>query len=351
MSKYDDGSYSSQAGIELIAKVLSGSCQMKYTKAAVGSGNIPDGKTPKTMTEPAGYVMDAKISSITTPIDGECQVTVQINSDDVEEGFFATGILLYAEDPDEGEVPYTYLVLENSPEWIRPKTSAVGKIASFDLITAVGEIDNVTAKINPSALLTSAEAEQLIDTKVNAAKTELENKIKARHDNFPKIIAYDEVFNSSVNESIAKQMIPIQEDFTTIHVYADSVDLDSGETPLTAENTEIEISDKLLSYFHSVYPSDNRGIVVAGEAIVTYLDDEQTSQLDMSIPICKVLIGGIGGNKKFSLIPKNAEAPLFALDGTVYYETMKAYYIKNLDIKIQYYYANLSNLTLVPKPE
>ena len=52
MAKYEDGSYGSAAGIALIAKVLAGRCAMKYTRVAVGKGNIPDDKTPKTMTEP-----------------------------------------------------------------------------------------------------------------------------------------------------------------------------------------------------------------------------------------------------------------------------------------------------------
>lgn len=145
MPKFEDGSYSSTAGRALIAKVLAGRCKMHYTRAAVGKGSIPEGMTPKSMTEPAGYVMDAKISAVGNPVDGECQVSVQINSSDVAEGFYATGILLYAADPDEGEVPYTYLVLEEEPERIRPASAAVGKLATFDLIAAVDEIDRVTA--------------------------------------------------------------------------------------------------------------------------------------------------------------------------------------------------------------
>lgn len=163
MAIFEDGSYSSTPGIALIAKVLAGRCQMHYTRAAVGKGEIPEGETPKTMTEPADYVMDAMISAVTNPVNGECQVTIQINSSDVEHGFYATGILLYAQDPDEGEVPYTYLVLENGPEWIRPSSSAVGKLATFDLIAAVGEVDKVTATIDPNSIVTREVVEQLIN--------------------------------------------------------------------------------------------------------------------------------------------------------------------------------------------
>lgn len=163
MSKFEDGSYGSLKGVALIGKVLAGRCTMKYTRATVGSGAIPNGETPKTMSGSAGYVMDAKIAAVTNPIDGECQITVQIKSDDVETGFYATNIVLFAEDPDEGEVPYTYLSLENEPEWIRPASSIVGKLATFDLVAAVGEVDAVTAIIDPEAIATVGEVKQMLE--------------------------------------------------------------------------------------------------------------------------------------------------------------------------------------------
>lgn len=162
MSKYEDGSYGSLTGVALIGKVLAGRCVMKYTRAAVGNGAIPDGMTPKTMTGPAGYVMDAVIAAVTNPIDGECQVTVQIKSDNVEKGFHATNVVLFAEDPDDGEVAYTYLSLENEPEWIRPASSILGKLATFDLIAAVGDVDAVTAVIDPEAIATVGRVEQML---------------------------------------------------------------------------------------------------------------------------------------------------------------------------------------------
>lgn len=162
MEKLQDGCYGSLKGIALIAKVLAGRCKMRYTRVAAGKGTIQEGFTPKTMEEPAGYVMDAMISAVTNPVDGECQVTVQINSANVESGFYVTGLLLYAEDPDEGEVPFTYLVLESEPEWIRPSSSIVGKLATFDIIAAVGDVDKVSAAIDLNSLATAAVVQRMI---------------------------------------------------------------------------------------------------------------------------------------------------------------------------------------------
>lgn len=154
MVKYEDGCYGSLKGIALIGKVLAGRCKMHYTRVAVGKGTLPEGVSPKTLEEPPEYVMDAMIASVTNPLDGECQVGVQINSANVEKGFYAKWLILYAEDPDDGEVPYTALRLEDEPEWIRPKTSIVGKLAHFDIIAAVGDVDEVFASIDPEALVT-----------------------------------------------------------------------------------------------------------------------------------------------------------------------------------------------------
>ncbi len=163
MARFEDGCYGSLKGVALIGKVLAGRCKMHYTRVAVGKGSIPEGLTPKTISEPPEYVMDAQIAAVTNPVDGECQVSVQVNSAFVEKGFYVTWIILYAEDPDEGEVAFTTLCLEGEPEWIRPASSIVGKLAHFDIISAVGDVDKVYASIDPEALLTAQEAKALID--------------------------------------------------------------------------------------------------------------------------------------------------------------------------------------------
>jgi len=187
--KIEDGCYGSLKGVALIAKVLAGRCRMHYTRVAAGKGTMPEDLTPKTLMEPPEYVMDAMISSVTNPVDGECQVSVQINSAHVENGFYCTWLILYAEDPDEGEVPFTALCLENEPEWIRPASSIVGKLAHFDIIAAVGDVDNVSASIDPDALVTLESVQQLItehgrDTEthqdIRQAVTALRDELKAK---------------------------------------------------------------------------------------------------------------------------------------------------------------------------
>ena len=55
------------------------------------------------------------------------------------------------------------LSLENEPEWIRPASSIIGKLATFDLIAAVGDVDAVTAVIDPEAVATVSEVERMLE--------------------------------------------------------------------------------------------------------------------------------------------------------------------------------------------
>lgn len=196
MPVYPDGSYKCAKSDALIAKVMAGQCLMTYTKAAVGQGYLLESTPPKDMTAPAGYVMDAPISSASNPSDGECQVSIQIDSADVTTGFDCTGIVLYASDPDEGEIPFTYLVMEEFPEQIRASTSAVGKLTVIDVISAVGNISSVSASIDTDIVVTQQALTQKlaevnsdiasINLKATQAQQDIEKCVK--HNTYGNII-------------------------------------------------------------------------------------------------------------------------------------------------------------------
>ena len=103
MAKFQDGNYGTAAGVTLIAKVLAGRCTLKLYPGCGRQGRYPGRSTPKTMTGPADYVMDVPISGVTNPVDGECQVSVQVSSTNVQTGFYCTNVVLYAQDPDVGD--------------------------------------------------------------------------------------------------------------------------------------------------------------------------------------------------------------------------------------------------------
>ena len=149
---YPDGNYMTVQGDALVGKLLASRSALLFTKATIGTGGIPEGQTPETMTDHTLYVKDGFIAHIGNPQDGEAEVVVQAFSAGTPVGFSATQVILWAEDPDVGEIAYSFLWIGGQPEWIRPQTDPVQKIASFQLQVQVSSVAPVRATINPIAL-------------------------------------------------------------------------------------------------------------------------------------------------------------------------------------------------------
>ena len=151
---YEDGNYLTEKGRALIAKLMASKSQIEFTRAAVGAGSIPGGASPKDMTDLAEWRADGKISDISTPVPGEAQLVFQVFSRDVESGFLASEGAVWARDPDEGEILYTYIVIADSPEWIRAASDPVQKFAEFTCINIVDAVKVDETVINPEAIAT-----------------------------------------------------------------------------------------------------------------------------------------------------------------------------------------------------
>ena len=151
---HEDGNYLTEKGRALIAKLMARKSEIQFTRAAVGAGTIPEGMSPKDMTDLADWRADGPISDISTPVPGEAQLVFQVFSRDVPVGFLASEGAVWAMDPDEGEILYTYIVLANSPEWIRAANDPVQKFAEFTCINIVDAVKVDITMVNPEAIAT-----------------------------------------------------------------------------------------------------------------------------------------------------------------------------------------------------
>lgn len=151
---YEDGNYLTEQGRALIAKSLASKTKIEFTRATVGSGIIPEGTAPKDMTDLVNYEVDGVISEINSPAAGEAQLVFQVFSRDVRMGFLATEAAIWANDPDEGEILYTYIIIVSNPEWIRASDDPVQKFAEFTCISIVGAADIDMTMVNPEAIAT-----------------------------------------------------------------------------------------------------------------------------------------------------------------------------------------------------
>lgn len=139
-------------GIQLIAKLMATKGPLDITRAEVGDGDLPPDAALETMEALVNPIMDALLAGCDYTGSGEATITMQVNSINVEHGFFAKEIGVYAQDPDEGEILYAVMTFGERPEWIRAVNDTIMKFATFCLTIIVGRVERVNVSIAPGAI-------------------------------------------------------------------------------------------------------------------------------------------------------------------------------------------------------
>lgn len=157
MAAFNNNSLTSN-GLILLAKGIVGA-KINFTRIVLGDGYLPDGQTPHSTTDvysPKSVVDIGKFS-----INGDGTVTVGgiFINDHMDEGFYYRELGLYAEDPDIGEILYSYGNSGDLAEWIPPTGGASIIQKVIDIVTVIGSAANVTAYIKNSAFVTHDECE------------------------------------------------------------------------------------------------------------------------------------------------------------------------------------------------
>jgi len=166
----DDASFITREGEILTVKILASKGVLRFTRAQVGSGPMPEGMTPYQMTGCNGYVCDAKIEGVTNPFDGEVCLGVQLSSIGLPEGLDVTNIAVMAEDVETGgEACYCYFALHQKPQPIRPEGESVNTLARFLIFILVSGVQLVEAVINPDCLITRDQMEGYFEMIVRPA--------------------------------------------------------------------------------------------------------------------------------------------------------------------------------------
>lgn len=148
------GTFITRKGLNLITKLVAAKGTLSFSRAAVGTGKPPEGYSPDSMISLSSYKMDAEIADYGIQED-KAYVTMQVSSDQVEEGFLLTEVGLYATDPDEGEILYAYMDISTDPTYIYANGSANRtKYAEFTLYVLVGTVEKVTAAVTPGSIIT-----------------------------------------------------------------------------------------------------------------------------------------------------------------------------------------------------
>ena len=148
------GTVLTKKGIRLIAKILGSETVLKITRAAVGTGAVPEGVETREMEDLNCFKKDGKISRV-GKVDGENQVNIaiQVNSIGVDENFVITEAGIFAEDPDEGEILYGYLDMTGDPQLVYHSQNAISKMVEITMAIIVATTDQIYVEINPGSLV------------------------------------------------------------------------------------------------------------------------------------------------------------------------------------------------------
>ncbi len=102
-------------GRNLLAKALSGT-QLTFTKIKLGAGNIGN-NNPENLTDLIDPKLTLPIQSIELTGDVTARLRFVLTNEGLQEGFFLSEIGVFAQDPQLGEILYSYTYATN-PDFI-----------------------------------------------------------------------------------------------------------------------------------------------------------------------------------------------------------------------------------------
>lgn len=134
-------------GMLLYNKVQAGA-KLQFTKIKVGSGKLVENDNPENFTDLKEHQYDVPITSVTNNTKLQKAIIEGIiNNSNMIEGKYICEIGVFANDPDEGEILYSYANANEKGDWFAP--SASGAFSWFyQIYAAIGNAENVTATVS-----------------------------------------------------------------------------------------------------------------------------------------------------------------------------------------------------------
>ena len=150
-------------GRALLAKLTQGNT-LNITRAETGAGFVTPGLLTKqtAVTDPKQTL---NFRPVSYPEIGKCELPVALKNDDLDTGYEATQVGIYAMDPDEGEILF-FLSQAPTAEKGTPipsKTEMPGYSAEWTFYVGYGQADSVDVTVDPTGTVSREEMEKYID--------------------------------------------------------------------------------------------------------------------------------------------------------------------------------------------
>lgn len=146
-------------GLLLLAKAQAGA-EIVYTKIILGDGHL-NGQQPRNMTHVINGKVEMPVTKVVATGAGTAVIGSVFNNDDLQQGFFYRELGLFALDPDEGEILYSYGNAGNNAEWIPPAGGPTVIEKKVDVIAIIGQTTNVSAYVRTEIYATKEELDEV----------------------------------------------------------------------------------------------------------------------------------------------------------------------------------------------
>ena len=156
-----------ERGHQLMAKIATGSTKMSFSKIRTSDSTPSDASLP-TLTALSSIKQTVDISGVSVINDSTVKVSGAISNAALGTGYYVRVIGLYAIDPDLGEILYS-VTKAIEADWMPPNNGISSSSLMINLLTVTSNASNVTLDIDPGAVATINNINQLT-TEINNVK-------------------------------------------------------------------------------------------------------------------------------------------------------------------------------------
>lgn len=152
--------YITNNGQALMAKMIAGSGNIDFTKVCSSSTQYTESQL-QALTALSNIKQTTLVSKVTRTNEVAIKIDAAYSNVDLKEGYYMRTLGLYAVDPDKGEILYA-VTIENSGNCYMPPYNGITVSGAYvQLVTTVGNADNVSLEVDAAAVATIGDIQEL----------------------------------------------------------------------------------------------------------------------------------------------------------------------------------------------
>lgn len=152
-------------GLTLLSKLLEGNT-LDITRAVTGAGYVMPGNL-QSQTAVTDIKQTLAFTDVKYPEEHKCALTCRLTNEEVDTGYTAMQVGIYANDPDEGEILFFIAQsVANKGTTVPAYTEMVAYTAEWTFYFQFGLADGVTVVVDPAKAVSVAQMQAYVEEKI-----------------------------------------------------------------------------------------------------------------------------------------------------------------------------------------